>query len=262
MKKVLSKIVILIVIAVALLFLSACDNGVISSEIKSEAVQVNMTTEDVAINCAYHDDINTDYVLSTGTIDDLIARAKELGEEITISVSADWSYYFDVNELVYWSTDIIRAEILSERVGYVNTSANPEQRRYTINTVHELRVIDVIKGDREAGDIVEVMQGGGQVGYVTINHRDRVQLNIGDDLVFFLRDPNIEGMPTVLLNPNQSIYRFPSADNEIARAMGLDYELESIMPNDNWLPRSWELTLEDLAEVTEANIMRQQEAQR
>ena len=61
-------------------------------------------------------------------------------------------------------------------------------------------------------------------------------LEVGDDLVLFLRASIIENLPSFLLSPSQSAYYF-TAENEA---------LESVNPENDLV-----LTIEDLSQILE-----------
>jgi len=149
-----------------------------------------------------------------------IAEPNEtLEEEISIE-RVHWTFpsYSSVEELASRSTDVIRVEVLDERVELVNTilPQNDYQEievvpevAYEICTIHRLRVLEVFQGSSSVGDIVEVMQPGGQLENTMVFVNDKLHLTVGEDVIIFLVNHDT-GIPMVRANPSQSAYRVPS----------------------------------------------------
>jgi len=164
----------------------------------------------------------------------------------TTYVSGDYYVYSSVDSIAAEATDIVRVEILDERVESINLALPPQneyentgvyQEAYRISTVNRFRVLEVFKGDLETGDIREVMQVGGELGNENLENLYKVMLNIGDDLVLFLYSFEIENLPLVLLNPSQSAFRFLSSDNDELESLNSQFDLG--------------LRLEDLVRISE-----------
>jgi len=182
--------------------------------------------------------------------------------------------YKSVDILASIATDIIRVEIIDERVEQINTwlpsenehqgfAAMPENP-YEICTVFRLKVLEVFRGGKEIGSIAEVMQPGGRMGNIIVSSHDIVRLVIGEDLVIFMIDNNF-GRPMVLLNPSQSVYRVPLnmrvddaaldiRENKIIHAYGIgelsaDLILESYSDSNDLT-----LTVGDLMRIVNASV--------
>jgi len=114
----------------------------------------------------------------------------------------------DIDGIARFSTDIIRAEVLSskeERVDVILSDTNSLVKRHN---VYDLKVIEVFKGDSEAGDIVKAMQD-----IESVNNQNNVTLNIGSNLVFFLRSFESDGfghLPMAFEGGLQGVYWVPS----------------------------------------------------
>jgi len=171
-------------------------------------------------------------------------------ELTTIFTLGDYYLHSSVSNLASEATDIVMVEVLDERTEYINIWLPPQneledtgegfQEIYRIHTVNQLRVLEVFEGNKELGDIFEVKQLGGQMGNIDFVNLDKVALPIGDELILFLYSLDIENMPSVLVNPTQSAYRFIDG-----RARGTGYELESLNTYNDLT-----LTLEDLIQIS------------
>ena len=155
--------------------------------------------------------------------------------------SADYMIYDSITDLASQATDIIRVEVLDERVEHLNTwletppsGINP----YRLYTVYQLRVLEVFQGNSITGDILEIRQVGGRQDNEWLINTDKAPISVGDDLVIFMRASYIENFPSVLLNPYQCVYRFLP-----------DGTLESAHPNNDLV-----LTIRDLEQITEGNL--------
>jgi len=161
-------------------------------------------------------------------------------------------HYPSVSLMVYVATDIIRVKVLDERVLRINTivGADPTDidDRSFIYTVYRVEILEVFSGELEPGDILDVGELGGQYGNIYYMNRDRAGLEIGDDLVLFIRYSRIENMPAWLLSPIQAVYRFtPVNENAIQR--NINDELESLSEYNDLT-----LTLEDLQRISEGEF--------
>ncbi|MCL2400232.1 MAG: hypothetical protein FWC91_10900 [Defluviitaleaceae bacterium] len=173
----------------------------------------------------------------------------------TIVRSAEFPIYESIEHLAENATDILRVEILDERVEVINTWIPPQNEYedtgmdmsdvYFVFTVHRVRVQEVFQGNAQVGDIIEVMQHGGETDEVRIVFTDKVSFEEGDDLVLFLHSwINMDGVAS-LANPLQSAYRFTTA-NDDARLRNLNDELESLNSKNDLT-----LTLNDLSWISQ-----------
>ncbi|MCL2361806.1 MAG: BspA family leucine-rich repeat surface protein [Defluviitaleaceae bacterium] len=133
----------------------------------------------------------------------------------SIHSSGDYYSYIGIDELASDATHVVRVEVLDERVQRTNTWVGSPQGwpddipfdPYEITTVNRLRVLEVFKGDVETGDIMEVMQLGGRMGFTNLVNDRLFPLPIGNEVVLFMRSAFVQGRPAVLISPCQSIYR-------------------------------------------------------
>jgi len=137
-----------------------------------------------------------------------------------VMYATEYVSYDSIDELASSATDVLRVEILGSRVELVNTMLPPFDpdedisAGYEIHTIHEIRILEVFKGDAEVGGIMEVMQLGGTLDGTRLVNMDFIEFVYGDDLIVFLRTYDVVGLPSVLLTPDESVYRtmqlFPS----------------------------------------------------
>jgi len=191
--------------------------------------------------------------------------------EITIYQSNDELIFDSIDEMIdfgsssgIWRNEIVRAEVLDERVEMHNTTAvwQHEDAQYFLGedpgwdhsddyipvTLYRIRVLEVFLGDVQVGDIIEIRQPGGEVGNVRMVNESFVPLMLGDDLILFLASiiwmPN---SPAGLMSSTQAAYRFPAVSDG-ARSVSFDEVLEPVhqFPED-MAEYALPLTVEDLA---------------
>jgi hypothetical protein len=159
-------------------------------------------------------------LIACSSYDNGIAEPNETLEDETsiVRMSMFFETLSSIEDLASVSTDIIRAEVLDERVELVNIilpqNDYPEievvpEVAYEISTIHSLRVLEVFQGSSSVGDIVEVMQPGGQLENTMVFVNDKLHLTVGEDVIIFLVNHDT-GLPMVRANPSQSAYRVPS----------------------------------------------------
>ena len=160
---------------------------------------------------------------------ELMLRAMDLGEHRTVSMSGDLMYVICIDNMANFSTDIVRVEILDERVEVLNVALLYGEMLW-IHTINRLRVLEVFKGDTEIGDIIEVAQPGGQMGYIEAIVYFSVPLTIGDELVLFLinyNDMYDVDLPMFIRGTGlQGVFQFPAPVGEGIGAFGSDLELK------------------------------------
>ena len=187
-------------------------------------------------------------------------------ELIIRNFSADWRSFSNTEDMIVHATDIVRAEMLDERVELINhiipwtpesialmfpCGHVPEDNpQYDIFTVTRAKVVEVFKGNTQVGDIIEINQMGGRLGNEHLICRARVHFETGEDLVVFLRQWITRDNAYGLMSPFQAVYRFPSSYGEGIATLSFDKELESFVDTRHSLP----LTLGDLMQVAVANF--------
>ena len=160
--------------------------------------------------------------------DELMLRAMDLGEHRTITMSGDILPLTCIDTMVNFSTDIVRVEVLDERIELLNISLPPRERLW-IHTINRLRALEVFKGDTEIGDIIEVAQPGGRMGYLDTIVYFSVPLIVGDELVLFLLNNNIfydVDLPRFIVGTGlQGLFQFPAISGESIGAFSSDQGL-------------------------------------
>ena len=200
--------------------------------------------------------ISTSFVPPIGSI--FCVEELEDGEILTVVTGGAHVLYDNINDMSTRATDIIRGEILSERVEWINTVLPPQNEQedigvlpepyYLIHTVYSIEVLEVFQGNMIVGDVIEVKQIGGQIERVNLIDDSMLAFESGDDLVLFLVSFDfVENMPSTLLSASQGVYHFSSERTE--GADDPDSELESLNP-DNTLT----LTLGDLLDLQYENF--------
>ena len=113
-----------------------------------------------------------------------------------------------VDQLVSWSTDIIRVEILDSRAEMINIgSTEPEIINHL---VHRLRVLEVFYGEAQVGEILEIAQIDVQLGEHWLYDVPPQYFVYGEEIIFFAQNFNntdIGSRPMILVCPGQSEYR-------------------------------------------------------
>ena len=154
-------------------------------------------------------------------------------------VLSNYPWHDDMECLSSHATDIVRVEVLDERVELINSwlSAPPAGvDPYDIYTVYRLRVIESFYGGAASGDIIEVRQIGGRQGDELVINYDAAPIAVGDDIVLFIQESQIEGFPHILLNPQQTIFHATDDDKWEGSHQDNDFsftieELEEIIEN-------------------------------
>jgi len=190
-------------------------------------------------------------------------------EIMNVHISFDFYPYSGIEELSSSSTDIIRATVIGKRVDKIDIALPsalippelfasglipPEYKnapheynpRYEVFTIYSLNVVDVFKGNINANEIIEFAIIGGQFEDMYIINEYNTRLILGDDLIFFMTAPRVEGRPFFKASMTQSIYRFVEPDPNIL-VRGLNIEFESVNERGGLI-----LTLSDLERIIDA----------
>ena len=169
---------------------------------------------------------------------------------------SSWRIYDDVAALTgRRSIVVFHGEVLDERPEWFSQGVRlddpppgttAEQIRewyHNIFTVYRVRVIDVFQGDMQPGDIVEVMQEGGERGGFRFISWDEIPISVGEDLIFFARfSSSFPDLPGVFINPYQTVYHFAGFDGRARFEQTMSTELESVYDSHRNIP----VTLGDL----------------
>jgi len=132
----------------------------------------------------------------------------------TISRADDFLLYTSVEEMKSEATDIVRVEVLEERVELLSLWGD----EYFPHTIHQLRVLEVFQGNTQVGEVIDVRQFGGQVPNTEemwMTASGILSFEIGSEVVLFLRRSTVvEDYTYIMLNPVQGAYRI-NANGEL-----------------------------------------------
>lgn len=153
-------------------------------------------------------------------------------EALSVVYFADYPYYEDFQALVENSDLIIRGKVLDSTVQLIDVSGPPltdeelkdeklnphldgeraeEEFIELVYTVSELEIEEVYKGTYD-DEIIQVKQGGGQIGDVLYIEQDVEMLAISQSYILFLK--TFDTVPASLLNPYQAAYVYTDGDIE------------------------------------------------
>jgi len=192
----------------------------------------------------------------------------EIEEEIEmedIHLMFDYLIVNSVDDLLPYTTDVIRAIVLDKRVDKIDISIPLEftplefqdipgidDPYYEVYTIYRLKVLDVFKGATNIDDIIEIAIIGGQFENLNVIVSSATYLTIGDDLILFMNESIVVEGRFFKSTMTQSIYRFVEPElNSLAR--GVDIPFESVNERNQLT-----LTLSDLEEIAEANAQTEQ----
>ena len=174
-------------------------------------------------------------------IEEIIANAPEpvydeptdeVPEERVISI--DTNLHESAEDMAEAATHVIRGEIIEQRSEWVRLTVSQEviQRLLTgeelteaemenialgrdleLVTVSYVQVLEVFQGNHVVGDVIEVMQLGGEYGDDRWIVEDTLALDAGFDLVLFLVSWEMIEQPYSLVNHMQGVYRSPVERN-------------------------------------------------
>ena len=203
---------------------------------------------------------------------DSIFNTEGLAEDevLTVYSSADEIVFDSIEEMLRfveisgsWRTEIVRAKILDERTEWHNPALafqhedvpyryDPtlvDLEDYKPYTFYRIQVLEVFRGEVEAGNILEVRQKGGQIDNVRLESMSFVPLSVGDDLVLFLSSLSwMPNSPAGIMSSTQAAYRFPSSSGELM-ALSVYEELESLNPTNDLT-----LTIGDLQQIADGTL--------
>jgi len=176
------------------------------------------------------------------------------GDDVEIiEISGFPRVLFSIDELTYSATDVLRVEILDERVEMLNIAGG--ESRYTnpslrVCTVHRFRILEVYRSSTgaEIGDIREVQQLGGRYEDEYWVNRNMQRFRSGDDLILFLVQREGENRPAILVGSN-AVYWFPPPINRMTTTLSDNQVIQSFVGDTNLT-----LTAGDLKHIAETPI--------
>jgi len=238
------KKLLFVVVFSALLFLVACADS-------NNDRAVNVTNN----NC--EDDLL--YVTHADSENEILTIYSHSDEIIFESMDEMLSF---VEDLGMFRVEIVRVEVIDERVELYDEASvfqhEDATRQYDSSewddfdsynpyTFHRVRVLEVFQGDVLEGDVLDVMQRGGQIDNVRLVCSSFIELLPGDDLILFLSSPIwMPNSPAGIISSTQATYRFPAV-SEGTRSVSFDEVLEPVHQfPDNMAEYAFPLTIEDL----------------
>ena len=121
-----------------------------------------------------------------------------------VSVSSDYQWYDSLDELYRSSDLIIKCEVRDSEERIIDISSGSGDECLQPYIVSDVKILDVIKGDKGQAD-TEVKQFGGLMDGYRYTEDDTEYLIPGEKYLLFLK--TYEKNPASLLNPVQAMYR-------------------------------------------------------
>ena len=160
----------------------------------------------------------------------------DFAEVETIYLLFDYPVSGSFNEMFDFTTDIVRAEVLDVRTEKINTLVPRELRStypstanlddsteyfYEIFSIYNIRILETFKGSTVKDDIVELAITGGKFENLNIVSLSHTHLEVGDDLILFLRESIITENRFFQSSISQSAYRIVNIGaNDLLRGLG------------------------------------------
>lgn len=134
---------------------------------------------------------------------------------------ADFPYFNDIDSLVENANTIFDGKVIKE-IGIkkinINLSDNSDEDLYATYTVFQVEVLDVMKGELNVGDKIEIKQLGDKDGIKNVETEEAGYFEENQECVFFLESyKNIKpDMPYSTLNPSQGSITFANNKSQVA----------------------------------------------
>ncbi|MCL2865536.1 MAG: hypothetical protein FWE25_08365 [Lachnospiraceae bacterium] len=198
------------------------------------------------------------------------------GEMKKMEIQIDYYTLDNVEEMAEMATDIIRGEVLDQRVEWKNLAVPREivvadmmergmtqeeidfnlygfdfEPFYDLMTVYTIYVLEVFQGNHVVGDVVGMMRHGGEYGNEYWFVSDAIELSAGMEYVLFLFTHGLTDSPYVLLSHVQGAYSLAVGIGEDKKLTDVDYwgiELEKTSDLDPIM-----ISVKDLVEIAEEN---------
>jgi hypothetical protein len=217
MKKILYSIFVIMVISI---ILSACEESGSVPTNELALMEIDNEYEDIINDeIVLYPSINEQQEEPTNTIENNNYENNMENKEIrTVYSEGQWPDFDSVESLFNRATDVVRVEVLDNgRYEMVNTRIpEPEnplwEPRFSIYTLHQVRVIEIFNGDLIINDIIDIGQYGGEMDGVRLITDAQIPFMEGDDLILFLTI--YDGIyHAELLTPWYAIYHYPKENN-------------------------------------------------
>ncbi|MCL2865537.1 MAG: hypothetical protein FWE25_08370 [Lachnospiraceae bacterium] len=198
------------------------------------------------------------------------------GEMEKMEIHIDYFMWNNVERMAELATDIIRGEVLDQRVEWKNLIVPREavvadmlgqgmtqeeidfeiygfdfEPYYNLMTVYTIYVLEVFQGNHVAGDVIEMMRRGGEYGNEYWFVSDAIELSAGIEFVLFLYTTGLTDNPYILLSHVQGAYSLAVGIGEDKKLTDLDYwdmELKKTSDLDPIM-----ISVKDLVEIAEEN---------
>lgn len=152
----------------------------------------------------------------------------------TITMSGDFIVFEDIDGLYEWSSYVVRAEILDERVEWIDPQLTTDDPFFIPMVINRIKILEVFSGDLEAESVLEIWQSGsGEYGNIQFITEDKTSLFVGSELILFLSRDTFAppGTPLSITSRLQGAYY--SVNQFAINAQGLLQEDFSIMQSFN-----------------------------
>lgn len=187
-------------------------------------------------------------------------------------IAIDKNLWQNVEELTNRATDIIRGEVLEQRVEWKNltlprevverllaeeqlTEGEIETLTLAIEeelvTVSSIRILEVFQGNYNVGDVIEIMQLGGTDVDEDWTVEDALTLEVSSEFVLFLVSWKMIDQPYSMINHVQGAYRIPielEVGDYLANLDDWEVELKNVNELDPII-----ITVEDLIKIALEN---------
>ena len=215
-------------------------------------------------------------------IEEIIAHASKITYDSNLDstyfeakeriIAIDKNLWQNVEELTNRATDIIRGEVLEQRVEWQNltlprevverllaeeqlTEGEIETLTLAIEeelvTVSRIRILEVFQGNYNVGDVIEIMQLGGTDVAEDWIIEDALTLEVSSEFVLFLVSWEMIDQPYSMINHVQGAYQIPIELEEGDYLANLDdwyVELKNVNELDPVI-----MTVEDLIKIALEN---------
>jgi len=202
-------------------------------------------------------------IIANAPESELTSESDNLEEINEVVISIDGALHESVEDLAEEASHIIRGEVLEQRAEWLNLAIPREviermlvddyltedemeaatlAREPELVTISRIQVLEVFQGDHQVGDIIEVMQLGGEYGNDRWIVENAIELEVGLESILFLNEWEIIDQPFSLINYAQGAYASLFGRNErLKDFVDGTFSLETISETDPILVRVGDL---------------------
>ena len=157
------------------------------------------------------------------------------GEFEDTFIAFDYLVLEDAEGLAEEATHIIRAEVLDQRVEWLDLTISREMveqlleeeglttaeieaeldgiifecEKLDLVTISNVKVLEIFQGDHNVGDEIEIMKLGGEYGSERWIVEDALEMEVGSEFVLFLVSWKVAELPYSLISHAQGAYYIP-----------------------------------------------------